>query len=31
MSEGDCTTIFKRAANYGVSERVEIAAVSGNT
>jgi hypothetical protein len=31
VSEGDCTTIFKRAANYGVSERVEIAAVSGNT
>ena len=31
MSEGDCTTIFKRAANYGVSERVEIAAVSGST
>jgi hypothetical protein len=31
VSEGDCTSIFKRAANYGVSERVEIAAVSGNT
>jgi hypothetical protein len=31
VSEGDCTTIFKRAANYGVSERVEIAAVSGST
>ncbi len=31
VSEGDCTTIFKRAANYGVSERVEIASVSGNT
>jgi hypothetical protein len=29
VSEGDCTTIFKRTANYGVSERVEIAAVSG--
>jgi hypothetical protein len=31
VSEGDCTSIFKRAANYGVSERVEIASVSGNT
>ncbi|HEX8796518.1 MAG TPA: glycosyl hydrolase family 28-related protein [Polyangiaceae bacterium] len=31
VSEGDCTTIFKRTGNYGVSERVEISAVSGNT
>ena len=31
VSEGDCTTIFKRVANYGVSERVEIASVSGTT
>ena len=31
VSEGDCTTIFKRVANYGLSERVEVAAVSGNT
>jgi hypothetical protein len=31
VSEGDCTTYFKRAANYGLSERVEVAAVSGNT
>ena len=31
ISEGDCTTIFKRTANYGASERVEIASVSGNT
>jgi len=30
VSEGDCTTIFKRVANYGVSERVEIASVAGN-
>ncbi len=31
VSEGDCTTIFKRTGNYGLSERVEISAVSGNT
>ncbi len=31
VSEGDCGTIFKRTSNYGVSERVEIASVSGNT
>lgn len=31
VSEGDCTTIFKRTANYGLSERVEVSAVSGNT
>jgi hypothetical protein len=31
VSEGDCTTIFKRAANYGLSERVEIMGVSGDT
>jgi hypothetical protein len=31
VSEGDCGTIFKRASNYGISERVEISAVSGNT
>jgi hypothetical protein len=31
VSEGDCTSIFKRTANYGVSERVEIASVAGNT
>jgi hypothetical protein len=31
VNEGDCTTIFKRAANQGVSERVEIASVSGTT
>jgi hypothetical protein len=31
VSEGDCTTIFKRTANYGVSERVEVSAVSSNT
>ncbi|HEY8086682.1 MAG TPA: hypothetical protein VIF09_02525, partial [Polyangiaceae bacterium] len=31
VSEGDCTSIFKRAASYGVSERVEVSAVSGNT
>jgi len=31
VSEGDCTTIFKRTANYGVSERVEVSAVSGST
>jgi hypothetical protein len=31
VSEGDCGTIFKRTGNYGVSERVEISAVSGNT
>jgi hypothetical protein len=30
VSEGDCTSIFKRAANYGLSERVEISAVLGN-
>jgi hypothetical protein len=30
VSEGDCT-FFKRTANYGLSERVEISAVSGNT
>jgi hypothetical protein len=30
VSEGDCTTIFKRVANYGVSERVEIASIAGN-
>ena len=29
--EGDCTSLFKRAANYGLSERVEIASVSGST
>jgi hypothetical protein len=31
VSEGDCTTIFKRVANFGVSERVEIASVNGTT
>ena len=31
VSEGDCTSSFKRTANYGVSERVEVSAVSGNT
>jgi hypothetical protein len=31
VSEGDCGTIFKRTSNYGVSERVEIASVSGST
>jgi hypothetical protein len=31
VSEGDCGTIFKRTNNYGVSERVEIASVAGNT
>jgi hypothetical protein len=31
VAEGDCGTIFKRAANYGVSQRVAISAVSGNT
>ncbi len=31
VSEGDCGTIFKRAKNYGVSERVEISGVSGST
>jgi hypothetical protein len=31
VSEGDCTSIFKRVANHGESERVEIASVSGNT
>jgi Pectate lyase superfamily protein len=31
VNEGDCTSIFKRVANYGVSERVEVASVSGNT
>ena len=31
VNEGDCSSIFKRAANYGVSERVEISSVSGNT
>ncbi len=31
VSEGDCTSIFKRTANRGLSERVEIASVSGNT
>jgi hypothetical protein len=30
VSEGDCT-FFKRTANYGLSERVEISAVSGTT
>jgi hypothetical protein len=30
VSEGDCT-YFKRAANYGASQRVAISAVSGNT
>ncbi len=30
VSEGDCT-YFKRTAGYALSERVEIAAVSGNT
>jgi hypothetical protein len=31
IDEGDCTSTFKRAANYGASERVEIASVSGTT
>jgi hypothetical protein len=31
VNEGDCSSYFKRAANYGLSERVEIASVSGNT
>ena len=31
VSEGDCGTIFKRTDNYALSERVEIAAISGNT
>ena len=31
VSEGDCGTYFKRAANYGESERVEVSAVSGKT
>jgi hypothetical protein len=31
VSEGDCGTIFKRAGNYGLSERVEISAVSATT
>jgi hypothetical protein len=31
VTEGDCTSVFKRKANYGVSERVEVSAVSGNT
>jgi hypothetical protein len=30
VSEGDCT-FFKRVAGYGLSERVEIASISGNT
>jgi hypothetical protein len=30
VDEGDCTSIFKRTANHGLSERVEIASVSGN-
>ncbi len=30
VSEGDCTSIFKRTANHGLSERVEIASISGN-
>jgi hypothetical protein len=28
VSEGDCASFFKRVPNYGVSERVEIAAIS---
>jgi hypothetical protein len=31
VSEGDCTSIFKRTANYGLSERVEVASIAGNT
>jgi hypothetical protein len=31
VSEGDCTSIFKRTANHGLSERVEIASIAGNT
>jgi hypothetical protein len=31
VSEGDCGSIFKRTNNYGVSERVEVSAVSGTT
>lgn len=31
VAEGDCETIFKRVANYGVSQRVAISTVSGNT
>ncbi len=31
VSEGDCGTIFKRTSNHGLSERVEISAVSGTT
>ncbi len=31
VNEGDCSTYFKRIANYGVSERVEVASVSGGT
>jgi hypothetical protein len=31
VSEGDCTSTFKRGANLGVSERVEIQSVSGTT
>jgi hypothetical protein len=30
VSEGDCTSFFKRADNYGLSERVEVSAASGN-
>ena len=30
VDEGDCTSIFKRTADHGLSERVEIASVSGN-
>jgi hypothetical protein len=30
-SNGTCASTFKRATNYGVGERVEIASVSGNT
>jgi hypothetical protein len=31
VNEGDCTTIFKRTANHGLSERVEVSAVSNGT
>jgi len=31
VSEGDCGSFFKRSKNYGISQRVAIAAVSGST
>jgi hypothetical protein len=30
VSEGDCTSIFKRTANHGLSEHVEVASVTGS-